>query len=89
MTKPLWQRMIDQSDMALGARPARSYSADDALIARAHLLAVTKHICNSGTLRHVLGNRRTEDLLRIFMSEMLAANVTDSDSTADHIPSAS
>jgi hypothetical protein len=88
MTKPLWQQMIDQSDMALGARPARSYSPDDALIARAHLLAVTGHIRNSGTWRHILGDRH-EDALKGFERETLAANVTDGDSTADHIPSAS
>ena len=88
MTKPLWQRMIDQSDMALGARPARSYSADDALIARAHLLAVTKHLCNSGTWRYILGDRH-EDAIKAFVREALAASVTDGDSTTDHSPSAS
>jgi hypothetical protein len=88
MTKPLWQQMIDQSDMALGARPARSYSADDALIARAHLLAVIRYIRNSGTWRHILGDRH-EDALKAFVRETLAANVTDDDSTTDPSPSAS
>ncbi len=88
MTKPLWVQMIDQSDMALGARPARSYSADDALIARAHLLAVIRYIRNSGTWRHILRDRH-EDAIRAFVREADTANITDGDSTTDHIPSAS
>jgi hypothetical protein len=88
MTKPLWQQMIDQSDMALGARPARSYSADDALIARAHLVIVIRHIRDSDAWRNTPSEYR-DPLLQTLVSEMLAANVTDGDSTTDHSPSAS
>ena len=36
----LWQQMIDASDKALGAKPSGIYSAEDALIAEAHIQAV-------------------------------------------------
>jgi hypothetical protein len=87
MTKPLWQEMIDASDKALGARPARSYSADDALIARAHLLAVIRHIRCSENYRRVCSDYRYP--MESLFGEMLAASVTDSDSTTDPSPSAS
>jgi hypothetical protein len=38
--KYLWQQMIDASDKALGAEPSGAYSAEDALIAEAHIQAV-------------------------------------------------
>jgi hypothetical protein len=52
MTKPLWQLMIDRSDEALGAKPSGIYSAEDALIAGAHmeevLLWLTAHCIHTG-----------------------------------------
>ena len=88
MTKPLCQQMIDASDEALGARPARSYSADDALIARVHLAIVIRHIRDSDAWRNTPSGYR-DPLLQILVSETLAANVTDGDSTTDPSPSAS
>jgi hypothetical protein len=88
MTKPLWQQMIDASDKALGARPARSYSPDDALIARAHLLAVIRYIRDSDAWRNTPSGYR-DPLLQILVSETLAADVTDGDSTTDPSLSAS
>jgi hypothetical protein len=87
MTKPLWQQMIDASDEALGARPTGIYSAEDALVAAAQLRTVIMHVFRSDawkspeTARAQLG----EDLT----TELLAASVTDDDSTTDPSPSAS
>jgi hypothetical protein len=88
MTKPLWQQMIDVSDEALGARPARSYSADDALIARAHLFVVIRYIRDSDAWRNTPSGYR-DPLLQILLRETLAANVTDGNSSTDPSPSAS
>jgi hypothetical protein len=87
MTKPLWQQMIDASDEALGARPAQSYSADDALIAQAHLLVVIRHIRCSENYRRVCSDYRYP--MESLFGEMLAANVTDDDSTTDPSTTAS
>jgi hypothetical protein len=87
MTKPLWQLMIDASDEALGARPARSYSADDALIAGVHLAIVIRHIRCSEEYRRICSDYRYP--MESLFGEMLAANVTDDDSTTDPSPSAS
>jgi hypothetical protein len=88
MTKPLWQQMIDASDEALGARPPKAYSAEDVLIARAHLVIVIRHIRDSDAWRNTPSEYR-DPLLQTLLCEMLAASVTDSDSTTDHIPSVS
>jgi hypothetical protein len=87
MTKPLWQKMIDASDEVLGARPARSYSADDELIARAHLLVIIRHICCSENYRRICSDYRYP--MESLFGKMLADNVTDGDSTTDPSPSAS
>jgi hypothetical protein len=87
MTKPLWQLMIDQSDMALGAPPPQSYSADDALIAQAHLAIVIRHIRCSENYRRVCSDYRYP--MESLFGEMLAGSVTDGDSTTDPSPSAS
>jgi hypothetical protein len=87
MTKPLWQQMIDASDEALGARPPRSYSPDDALIAREHLLVVIRHIRCSENYQRVCSDYRYP--MESLFGEMLAASVTDGDSTTDPSPSAS
>jgi hypothetical protein len=88
MTKPLWQRMLDYSDAALGAQPPKAYSAEDVLIARAHLVIVIRHIRDSDAWRNTPSEYR-DPLLQTLVSEMLAANVTDGDSTTDPSPSAS
>ena len=88
MTKPLWQRMLDYSDAALGVQSPEVYSAEDMLIARAHLVIVIRHIRDSDAWRNTPSEYR-DPLLQTLVSEMLAANVTDGDGTTDPSPSAS